>query len=680
MKIPIKILLLFLFSNAYSANQTVGSDTTSGAAITYLQLDGANNKIANYALMSNGFSLYDLSASCSFASTYPVAGGFFIQGGKLFLNRDLLLDSHYIFGGGSQIYGNNYSLILNNPSSEIELFQGNFGSFNLIDQYDTGSNVWTVDWSYDDNYIASGSKAGTELRVYSFDGNSLTSLYSINYADDVNTVRWHPDNYVLAVGVQGVSGDDCFVYSWNGSTLSLLDSVEGGNVRAVDWSKDGDYLALGLGNDYVVIYSWNGSTLTEVDRYKITGNKVAIDRNSLEWDSTGEYIAVAIRDNNGNTLRVLSFDGSTLTQDAQVNIGSRGENVSWRPNSNIIAIGLSGSSERLRLYRYSSGTLIEIISARVGEAYSVYDVDWSHDGHYLLVARDDQSGDDFFNYYFNEYNEQLLLLTSFESSTDVQVVRWSHDDMYFGLGRLRGWGGTNDNAAVYGFNRSEPYFYDLNLFLNANLNIKLPSYFSDCVINGNGNRIILNDNSAINILSASSLTIKNAELFGLSKQNLKCLFDNSSITLQNCKLTLTSDYLFDIGSILFSDVIISGTSCFTYSSRQTSSIDTASTLYFEQGVTFSYAPKNNNKDLIYMKDNTSKLFFDGTTLKTTNTGITLIKGTLLLDNQVTFSAVGDSLSESICLGNGNLLDNLSLKILSAAELNIFGSFEYSNVN
>lgn len=675
MRMLISFLFLFFINIAYPANQTVGSDTTSGGAISYLQLDGANNKIANYALMSNGFSLFDLSSSASFNSTYPVAGGFFVQGGKLFLNRDLVLDSHYIFGGGGQFYGNNYSLIFNNPDFDVEFFKGNFGAFNLIDQYDTGSNVWTVDWSYDDLYVASGSQFGTELYVYSFDGTTLNPIYSLGYADDVNTLRWHPDSYVLAIGVQGVSGDDLFIYSWNGATLTLLDSVEGGNIRAIDWSKDGNYLAVGEGDDDVVIYSWNGSTLTQVDIYRITGGRVAIDRNSLEWDSTGQYIAVALYDTGGNTLRVLSFDGTNLTQDAQINIGSRGENVSWRPNSDIIAIGLSASTERLRLYRHSPSSLIEITSARVGEAYSVFDVDWSHDGNYLLVARDDRTGDDFFNYYFNEYNEQLLLLTSREATQDVYSMRWSHDDQYYSLGSM------NDNAYVYGFNRSNLYFYDTNLFFNSNLNMKLPVYFRNCTLNLNGNRINLMQDSLINVIQGSNLTIKNAEIYGLSKQNLRCLSDNSSIIFENCKLTLTSDYLFDIGSISFlSDVIISGTNCFTYASRKTSTIDSFSVLYFEQGMTFSYSPKNNKNNLIYMPDFTSKLFLNGTTLKTTTTGICLTNGSLLLDNKVTFSAVGKTLSESICFGDGTFENNLNVSLLSSALLNIYGPFEYNNIN
>lgn len=679
MRILISFLFLFFIAYAYPANQTVGSDTTSGGAITYLQLDGAENKIANYALMSNGFSLLDSTASTSFASTYPVAGGFFIQGGKLFLNRDLALDSHYIFGGGAQIYGNNYSLIFNNPDFDVEFFKGNFGPLVELDNYNMGDNIYTSDWSYDDNYIVAGTDqfGGNELRIFSFDGQTLTSVYAASYEDDVNSARWHPTDYYLAIGLQGVTGDDFIVYSWDPgtNTLTKIDGAGDGNVRSVSWSHDGQYVAVGLGNDYVKVYSFNGSSLTFVAQILITGNRVAIDRNAISWNGTGNYIVVGCRDNNGNTLRVLSFNGSTLTQVAQANIGQRVENVDWRRDTDLIAVGLSGSTQRLRVYSFNGSTLTDVTSAYIGETRSTFALHWSRAGNYLAMGRDVTTGNDFRVYYYNDFNDQLLLLSGADVPQDVFTVRWSWDDQFITMG------GNDDNLYVYGINRSDLYFYDTYLFFNSNLNLKMPVYLSDCVLNLNGNRINLQQDSLINVLPGSNLTIKNAEIYGLYKQNLRCLSDDSSVTFENCKLTLTSDYLFDVGSIKFlSDINFSGTSCFTYASRKTSTIDSFSTLYFEQGITFSYAPKNSRRDLIYMPDFTSELFLDGTTLRTTTTGIEFTRGTLLLDNQVTFSAVGSSLSESISIGDGNSENNLNLNILSSAELNIYGPFEYNNIN
>ncbi|MBU4270208.1 hypothetical protein KKE07_05045, partial [Candidatus Dependentiae bacterium] len=156
MKIVIKLffLQLFFLKIIYSASVTLGSDTTSGAAIAYTQLDGAENKIANYGLMNNGFSLRDSATTCSFDSVYQASGGFFPIGGKVFLNRDFNLAGNHIFVGGGQFYGNNNALFLNNSDTTEEFLPGRVGPLYEIANYTTGDDVYSISWTYDDRYIA----------------------------------------------------------------------------------------------------------------------------------------------------------------------------------------------------------------------------------------------------------------------------------------------------------------------------------------------------------------------------------------------------------------------------------------------------------------------------------------------------------------------------------------------
>ena len=81
-----------------------------------------------------------------------------------------------------------------------------------------------------------------------------------------------------------------------------------------------------------------------------------------------------------------------------------------------------------------------------------------------------------------------------------------------------------------------------------------------------------------------------------------------------------------------------------------------------------------------MTDETSQLYLDGMTIKSTETGFRMTRGCLMLDNHVTFSAVGTSFSEAICFGNGSALDDLNVNILSAADINIYGPFDYNGMN
>ncbi|MBU4270218.1 hypothetical protein KKE07_05095, partial [Candidatus Dependentiae bacterium] len=538
-----------------------------------------------------------------------------------------------------------------------------------------GEQIWiqTLVRPVDDKWKEIGEKTrdsgtGNNLRILGFDGSSLNLLSSLLFANDVNTVAWHPSQYYLAIGIQAaITGFEVRIYSWNGTTLSQTSGAEiGTGVRAVAWSRDGNYLAISQSNDYVRVYSFSAGTITLQASLLLTGFGTAA-RDAISWDSTGQYIVVGDGSTATNSLRVLYYNGATsLTQNVAVSPGSVIQTVDWRPNSDLIAVGLSATTERLRLYRFASGSLTDVTSAYVGEIYTIYSVNWSNNGNYLVSGRDDQAGNDLKTYYFNSYNNQLLLLAGFEVPSDVYCAKWAHGENYLATGD------QGDYVRVYGITKRDLDFYDTDLILNSDLNIKMTAnFFNSCSINGNGNRINLDTSGIINIGAGSSLTIKNAEIYGLSKQNLKCLSDNSSLIVQNCVLTLTSNYLFDQGSILFDkDVIISGTNFFTYASRQTSTINSDSRLYLSQNLTFSYAPKRNNKDLIYMTDVSSGLYLDGTTLLSTNTGLRLSAGSLFLDNKVTISALGIALSESIVFNS-----DLTLNILASANLDLYGPIE-----
>ena len=108
------------------------------------------------------------------------------------------------------------------------------------------------------------------------------------------------------------------------------------------------------------------------------------------------------------------------------------------------------------------------------------------------------------------------------------------------------------------------------------------------------------------------------EIQGLKSNNLRCMTDNGTITLRNCTLTLERDYTFSRGTILFDeDNIITGTNKIIYSAGFSSTIASLSTLFLDRGITFSYAPRNVSRNLLYMPDATSVLYCNGCTLHST---------------------------------------------------------------
>jgi hypothetical protein len=211
--------------------------------------------------------------------------------------------------------------------------------------------------------------------------------------------------------------------------------------------------------------------------------------------------------------------------------------------------------------------------------------------------------------------------------------------------------------------------------------MSMPWVFAgDSILNGCGNGLEIGEQS-IQVDSSSNLTIENVIIEDLANNNISCASD-SEIIFDNDTLQLSSDYHFASGSLIFQDeVIITGTNTFSYETNKTSTIDSASSLMLDSGVTFNYAPSIANRDLIAMQDITSQLYLNGCTLISTTTGLRLTVGTLTVDGEnVVFNNTA-SLSQATCFGNGISDDDLNIDIKPGGSINIAsGILDYQNVN
>lgn len=201
-----------------------------------------------------------------------------------------------------------------------------------------------------------------------------------------------------------------------------------------------------------------------------------------------------------------------------------------------------------------------------------------------------------------------------------------------------------------------------------------------CTVDGQGKTISLDSIGSMAVASGGSVIFKNMKLSGLSASNLSCNDNTASIMFENCEVSLSNDFVFSTGSIgFFRDVFMTGTSQFMYSSSQTSTIMSQSSFDLGYGMTFYYAPSVPNRDLLYMTDKSSSMYFDGCTIRSTETGMRLTRGRLFLDNLVTFSSDGASSPELICFGDGTALGDLSITWASGAWLDVYGGLEYDVV-
>jgi hypothetical protein len=205
-------------------------------------------------------------------------------------------------------------------------------------------------------------------------------------------------------------------------------------------------------------------------------------------------------------------------------------------------------------------------------------------------------------------------------------------------------------------------------------------------LNGKGQWLDLTNTASLTIGGhRSSLMLDNITIKNLRGTMLRSLDANSTLSLKDTVLKLSSTYTFTQGHLeVISDSKIMGDGqIFSYESPQTSSICSRAMLTIDQNTTFSYSPYGStNKGLIWQPDITSVLYFNSATLKTTTTGIQFKCGTLLVDGKVNlYNNNATSLSEAIIFGDGAATNDVNISIMPAASINLqTGLIDYRNAS
>ena len=161
----------------------------------------------------------------------------------------------------------------------------------------TGVQTCALPICPDGKYIAVGEyyyAGGTKLRIYNFDGSSLSILAETGSFYNIESISWSPDEFYLAVGGDG----EIQIYYFDGSTLYFAVSETFGNdVRSVCWSPDGRYIAIGggypdPGHYQLEIYSfdsWNWVLGLIASQSYGTEEDGWVD--SVNWSSDGKFLA-----------------------------------------------------------------------------------------------------------------------------------------------------------------------------------------------------------------------------------------------------------------------------------------------------------------------------------------------------------------------------------------------------
>lgn len=688
MKYLLSILFLVcLIGNVHPVIIGSTSTVSSQGLITFPNTD-TNNTIVGYAFMGNGFSLQDNTTSCTFSSFMQMSGPLNLNGGRLILNEDLICTNTFTCQSGGRFYGNSHAIEFpkNVQDFSIPGVASNTAPLNWVQitSINMFAAVQSVDWSFDNKYIAAGSSnisSNQELKVYYFDGATLTTTQSIEMGNLTTfTVRWHPTLHYLAVGRDNGTGVELRIYQLDVSngTFTLVDSRNFTNlVVSVNWHPSGNYLLAATsasGAPQVFSYSFDTGTglLTNGPTLQLNTGSLLVQRDAVSFAPGGDRFAVGINGQTGgiSELYVCSFSAASLAvTTSYYQNGTTFASCEWHPTGTYIACGLSAGTQSMRLFKHTrtpSESLTVLSSAFVGETALTPDTGWGLNGTYLSDAVSNGASSDVNIYYFDKITETLTLVATAPSATGVNTTKWSHNSLYVAYGN------AGNQVVVLGITPGGnlPLYFDTTtLTLNADLTLNTTAYFiNNCRIDGRGQRLTIGPSSRMIIRPNTQLILDNIEVQGLKSNYLECMVDSGALTLRNCILSLDDDFTFSRGTMFFDEnVMITGTSKFIYSSRFGSTIGSQSVLILDSNVTLSYSPTVARKNLLTMVDQSSMLFLNGCSLVSTRTGLILDTGTLIFDNNVTLSSGAKNSGEAI-----ELRSNLTVKVLGGAKIDLFG--------
>ena len=304
------LLILFLLYVGPALAIDIGSDSDTDFFSTQQTLNDGD-RIAFGAILKAGLKLADDSTTGTFNSCFPVVGDIELNGGTLILDSDLIQHEISDIVSFGNITGNGHSITLAKSTNCIPS-QINC-SVEFVQSVSQGErDVETTDWSSDGNFIAIGLGKIVDkgLKIFEMDDTAVMPLTLTDEKNigtvEVTVVRWHPSLPLLAVGrLKNPSGPELHIFSLDTSdgSITQIDSVEiNQSVFALAWHPDGGHLIVGTGV--------NGSTLTifplKLDATLDTANQVdvAIDANqqirtqAMDFDKDGKFLAVGLSQDN----------------------------------------------------------------------------------------------------------------------------------------------------------------------------------------------------------------------------------------------------------------------------------------------------------------------------------------------------------------------------------------------
>jgi WD40 repeat protein len=252
----------------------------------------------------------------------------------------------------------------------------------------TSTDIWSVDWSPDGNYLAVGYEFGTVQVLDAVTHQSLTVFQLPGGKPRAQSVAWSPDGSLLAIGAFNGA-----IFFWDRSTGHLSSYSAGDRVvDFVAWSPDGTRLAYAFQNGYA------GQPLCGVRVLNVSTNDLVFTRpyvdivDSVAWSPDGSRLALTEME----YLTILNT--STWTVDVNLYLPKYSPmKVDWSPDSTRLStIGPGDDTVTIWTADGEPQIIIPITLS--------LDARWSPDGTRIAIADaheirivDSQTGEDLYS-------------------------------------------------------------------------------------------------------------------------------------------------------------------------------------------------------------------------------------------------------------------------------------------
>ncbi len=678
------IFFLFIISSTILGplyGITFGSDTSLTLYNTKQQVRNGDS-IAGFAVMAGGFEFFDTSDTATFNSFFGISGYTELNGGTLVLFRDLVIENEGYLANIGNIVGNGYTISLAQDMTVFPLGAPHNCIMNLTSTTDdTAGSLAGGEWSYDGKYYVIAEN--NQVSVYRLDGINLVYVASaVASSTSAAQARWHPFLYRFALSdIANARQLQTYTFDPNTSTITQNNVVTYASDVAlgpIAWHPSGLYLAVAIfdtGSRALILPIDNSNVLDVASTYTVSTGVQPQIAGACDWNITGTYLAVVVP---AGGSRVFRFNPSPilLTQVSPFAIAS---GVSWCKTETNVLVVCGSPSPQIRAFRVNEPSSVNLFASIVPPSSSGLPyVVWGPDTCFAVSTNNAANAIQIYD--IDLLGTNLLKLTQVISmpSSPPRFITYNGD--YIAM---------PSDATIYLYQNAnfgpppQFVFSDVNLQLNNNtfFNNSNILFRGNCSINGNGKIFTFSPTSLIKVDTASSLMLSNITLQGIRNGKISCTDSSSTLTLSDVTMQFDTSFSFTAGSLnVLGELILTGSNIsFDYNNTESLTILSNSSLIIDAGITFSYSPNSISTSLLQFIDNTSEIILQGGTLVASAAGLSLTKGTLIIDEASTMNALGASAAQGIILGDGiNSSNNMTINVKPAATLSAYGFIVNNN--